>query len=202
MDLSVIGKFIKEQRKAKGLTQIELALKLNVSEKTISKWENGNGIPDTNVLPKICEILEVSLNELINGERISSENYVDKAEEKLLEMANREKLQNKRLMMAMWTILITSTIFYVGIVTLAYYALTEGTLLGTIIVISTATFVIANLIGLRFEVDAGYYECKNCHHRFKATYMQVLSATHMSTTRHLKCPKCHKRTWAKKVMTK
>lgn len=202
MDYKKIGKFIANERKAKKMTQAKLAEKLFVSEKTISKWENGNGLPDTNTLPTLCQVFDVSINELLNGERISGDNYVNKAEEMLLAMSNKEKVQNKRLMFAMWAILITSLVFYTGIITLAYFTLKEGTVLGIIIAVATLLFVVAVFVGLKFEVDAGYYECKNCHHRFKATYMQVLSATHLATTRHLKCPKCGKRTWAKKVLTK
>ena len=71
MDYNKIGKFIAAERKAQKLTQAKLAEKLFISEKTISKWENGNGIPDTNSLPKLCKIFNVSLNELLNGERMS-----------------------------------------------------------------------------------------------------------------------------------
>lgn len=184
------------------MTQAKLAEKLFVSEKTVSKWENGKGIPDTSILPKLCEIFGVSLNELLNGERISNDNYVHKAEERLLEMADSERVYNKKLMFAMWTILITSIIFYVGIIILACFTLKEGLTFGIIIAISTLIFMVAVFIGLKFEVDAGYYECKNCHHKFKATYKQVFMASHLATTRHLKCPECGKRTWAKKVMTK
>ena len=60
-------------------------------------------------------------------------------------------------------------------------------------------FLIAGFIALKFELDAGYYECKNCHHKFIPTYKEVMFAMHMSTTRYLKCPKCNKRSWAKKV---
>ena len=80
--------------------------------------------------------------------------------------------------------------------------LEEGFILGTIICVSTVVFLIACFIALKFEVEAGYHECKNCKHRFVPTYKQVLIAPHMATTRYLKCPKCNKRSWAKKVMTK
>ncbi len=201
MNYKKIGKFIMNERKAKKLTQAKLAEKLFVSEKTISKWENGKGVPDTSVLPNLCEILGFSLNELVNGERISGENYVSKAEEKLLEMVSKEENQNKKMMLAMWTITMTSSLFYVGIIILTLLTLNEGVLSGIIIAIATLVFIVAVFIGLKFEADAGYYECKNCHNRFKASYRQILVATHFATTRHLKCPKCHKRTWAKKVMT-
>ena len=129
-------------------------------------------------------------------------NYNEMAEKTLLEMAKKEEKQNKRLMTSMWTILITSVIFYVGIILLAVNTLEEGIILGTIICVSTIVFVIAGFIALKFEVDAGYYECKNCHHKFIPTYKEVMFAMHMLTTRYLKCPKCHKRSWSKKVLFK
>ena len=128
--------------------------------------------------------------------------YNKKIEELLLELAKQDEIKNKKLMTAMWTILIISAIFYIGILLLAINILEEGILLGTIICVSTIVFLIAGFIALRFELDAGYYKCKNCHHKFIPTYKEVMFAMHMSTTRYLKCPKCNKRTWAKKVMSK
>ena len=79
MDYNKIGNFIMTERKAKKLTQAKLAEKIFVSEKTISKWEKGKSLPDTNTLPKLCEILGVSLNELLSGEKIIKENNNQKA---------------------------------------------------------------------------------------------------------------------------
>ena len=86
MDYNKIGDFISKERKLKKLTQAKLAEKVFVSEKTISKWEKGNGIPDTNTLTKLCEVFDCTINELLNGERISKQDYSNKAEEKLLEL--------------------------------------------------------------------------------------------------------------------
>ena len=85
---------------------------------------------------------------------------------------------------------------------LALKTLEEGVLLGTIITFSTILYIIDAFISLKFEVDAGYYECKNCHHKFVPTYKEVMFSIHMGTTRHLRCPECKKRSWAKKVMAK
>ena len=197
-----IGKFIAECRKSKNMTQAMLAEKLNITDRAISKWETGKGMPDSGIMLDLCAELDISVNELLSGEMIDTNNYNEIAEKTLLEMAKKEETQNKRLMTSMWTILITSTIFYMGIILLAVNTLEEGIILGTIICISTIIFVIAGFIGLKFEVDAGYYECKNCHHKFVPTYKEAIFTTHLATTRHLKCPKCHKRTWAKKVMYK
>lgn len=197
-----IGKFIAECRKKNNLTQMQLGEKLNITDRAISKWENGKAMPDSSIMLDLCNELKISVNELLSGEMIDMNNYNEIAEKTLLEMAKKEETQNKRLMTSMWTILIASTIFYIGILLLAVNTLEEGVILGTIICVSTIVFLIAGFIGLKFEVDAGYYECKNCHHKFVPTYREVMFATHLATTRHLKCPKCHKRSWAKKVMTK
>ena len=105
-------------------------------------------------------------------------------------------------MTSMWAILVTNALFYIGIILIAVNILEEGVLLGTIICLSSMLFVIAGFIALKFEKDAGYYECKKCHHRYVPSYFDVLWAPHMSTTRYLKCSKCGKRSWSKKVMSK
>ena len=181
---------------------MQLAEKLNITDRAISKWENGKGMPDSSIMLDLCNELKISVNELLSGEMIEMDNYNEMAEKTLIEMAKKEELQNKRLMTSMWTLLITSVIFYLGIILLAVNILEEGSLLGTVICASTTIFVIAAFIALKFEVDAGYYECKKCHHKFIPTYGEAIMSMHMSTTRYLKCPKCHKRSWAKKVMSK
>lgn len=202
MDQIKIGKFIAERRKTNNLTQMQLAEKLNITDRAVSKWENGKGMPDSGIMLDLCKELKISVNELLSGEMIDMKDYDKKTEELLLEMKKQDEIKNKKLMTSMWTILITSAIFYVAIILLAVNALEEGIILGTIICVSTIVFVIAGFIALKFEVDAGYYECKKCHHRFVPTYRQALYSPHMATTRYLKCPKCNKKSWSKKVMSK
>jgi transcriptional regulator with XRE-family HTH domain/DNA-directed RNA polymerase subunit RPC12/RpoP len=203
MDQIKIGKFIAECRKKNNLTQMQLAEKLNITDRAISKWENGKAMPDSSIMLDLCNELKISVNELLSGEMIEMKDYDKKAEELLLEMAKQDELKNKKLMMSMWTIVIISTIFYIGILALALNMLEEGTLLlGTIICTTTIIYLIALFIALKFELDAGYYECKKCHYKFVPTYKEVLLSTHISTTRHLKCPNCNKKSWCKKVMNK
>jgi len=202
MDLIKIGKFIASCRKNKNITQEQLAEKLYITDRAVSKWERGLSLPDADKMLDLCNILDINVNELLNGEKIDMKDYEKKTEELLLELARQEEIKNKKMMMDMWIISITSILFYVGIITLALYTLEEGTVLGIVISVST-TFLVAILFyALKLEVDAGYYECKNCHHKHVPSYAKVLYAPHMSTTRYLKCPKCGKRTWSKKVMTK
>ena len=202
MDLIKIGKFIAEKRKNIKLTQQDLADKLYVTDRAVSKWERGLSLPDADKMLDLCNILSISVNELLSGEMIDKENYEKKTEELILKLAQQEELKNKKLMANMWVLLITVFISYIGIITLACTLLEEGITLGTIIFISTAFFVLVAFYALKLEVDAGYYECNKCHHKFIPKYLTAMMAPHVHTTRYMKCPKCNKRTWAKKVMTK
>lgn len=202
MNLKKVGIFIAECRKSKKLTQEQLAEKLCITDRAVSKWERGLSLPDASVMLDLCNILDISVNELLCGENIDMKDYKEKNEELLLELAKQDEAKNKKLMMSMWTILATDVIFYFGILFLVVNLLEEGLLLGVIITAATIVFLISGFVALKFEVDAGYYECKKCNHRFVPTYMEAMFALHMSTTRFLKCPKCHKKSWAKKVMTK
>ena len=202
MDVVKIGKFIAETRKSKNITQEQLAEKLYITDRAVSKWERGLSLPDADKMLDLCNILGISVNELLNGEVIKIKDYDKKTEELLLELAHQEEIKNKQLLTNMWVLLIFDFIFYTGILVLACSTLEEGFLLGTIIVVSTLITVCVAFYALKLELDAGYYECKKCHHRFIPTYKEGLMAMHMSTTRYLKCPECHKRSWAKKVITR
>ena len=202
MDVVKIGKFIAECRKSKNITQEQLAEKLYITDRAVSKWERGLSLPDADKMLELCNILDINVNELLVGEVIDMKDYEKKTEELLLELARQEELKNKQLMTNMWVLLIVDAIFYTGILVLACSTLQEGFILGTIIVVSTIVALAVAFYALKLELDAGYYECKKCHHRHIPTYKEVLIAPHMSTTRYLKCPKCHKRSWSKKVMTK
>ena len=184
MDLIKIGKFIANCRKEKHLTQEQLAEKLYITDRAVSKWERGLSLPDADKMLELCNILGINVNELLNGEKIDMKNYEKKTEELLVELAKQDELKNKKLMTSMWTILITASTFYIGILLLAVNTLEKGALLGTIICTSTTLFVIAAFIALKFELDAGYYECKKCHHKFIPTYKEAMMAMHMSTTRY------------------
>ena len=81
MDQTRIGTFIAVLRKEKGLTQKELAEQIGISDKTVSKWETGNGMPDIAYLSPLCEVLDINVNELLSGEKLPSEEYLGKAEE-------------------------------------------------------------------------------------------------------------------------
>ena len=86
MNQTTIGKYIARKRKEQNLTQEQLAEQLGVSNKTVSKWENGKGMPDSSIMLDLCNELKISVNELLSGEMIKMNNYNEKAEQNLLEM--------------------------------------------------------------------------------------------------------------------
>ena len=202
MDLIKTGKFIANLRIEKKLTQEELAEKLFITDRAISKWERGLSLPDADKMLDLCNILGINVNELLNGEVINMKDNEKKTNELLIELAKQDEEKNKKLLFSMWVLLITLLVFYTSIIVLSCNFLKEGPLLGTIICLSTLFVVIVAFYALKLEVEAGYYECKKCHHRFKPSYVEVLCTMHISTTRFLKCPECHKRSWARKVMSK
>lgn len=90
-----IGEFLQELRKDKGLTQKGLAEQIGVSDKTISKWENGNSVPDTSMLLPLCNALEITVNEFLSCEKILPENYSMKAEENMMALMEENKRTQK-----------------------------------------------------------------------------------------------------------
>lgn len=201
MDYKKIGNFIVCQRKIKNLTQAKLAEKLFVSEKTISKWENGKGLPDTSVLPKLCEILGVSVNELLNGEKIANENYENKAEEKLLELQTTNQKNIKMLLNAEIVLLVISMLSFLSLIGVAYFL--KDSMLWiriTLIVRAVIICLVGGMFCLHLEQKAGLYLCQNCGHKYIPNYWKMLFAPHVNRTRYLKCPHCHQRSWNKKVV--
>ena len=199
MDYKKIGEFITNQRKEKNLTQAKLAEKIFVSEKTISKWENGKSLPDTNVLPKLCEIFNVSLNEILSGERAEGEQTNEKL---LLNMAKELEQKNKTIWTSMWIIMIVSMIALFGGILVAAFLIPEGVWQLVVILGICILFLIPCFYALKLEVSVGAYKCKKCGTEIVPTYSEALNAMHKGTTRYLKCPNCNKRTWCKKVINK
>ena len=199
MDYNKIGNFIATERKAKKLTQAKLAENVFVSEKTVSKWENGKGLPDTNLLPMLCKILDVSLNELLSGER-SVEESKQQRDVLLLNMAKELERKNRIIWKSMWVILFVSMIALFAGMFLTVFLVPEGIWQLVSVLSLGIAFLIPCFYALKLEVSVGVYKCKNCGHEIVPTYSQALWSMHKGTTRYLKCPKCKKRTWCKKVL--
>ena len=198
MDQLKIGKFIADCRKQKSLTQMQLSEKLGITDKAVSKWERGIAMPDSSIMLELCDILGISVNELLSGEKINMENNNQKNEQLLLDMAKEIEKKNKTIWSSMWAIMIVSmTALFTGIL-VAAFVMPAGIWQIITILCICVVFLIPCLYALKIEVSVGAYKCKNCGNEIVPTYMQALCAMHRGTTRYLKCPKCNKRSWCKK----
>lgn len=197
-----IGRFIAEQRKAAGLTQMQLAEKLNITDRAVSKWENGKAMPDSSIMLDLCQELNISVNDLLSGEVVNMDNYNKELEKNLLEMVKQKEEADKRLLTLEWVIGILSLIvLFVPIFVGAYLPMKDWQR----IVLVFSGFIpcfIGFYFAMKIEQVAGYYECKECKHRYVPTYKAVNLAPHIGRTRYMKCPKCGKKSWQKKVITK
>ena len=206
MDLIKIGKFIAEKRKAKNLTQLQLAERLYVTDRAVSKWECGRSLPDSSIMLELCKILGISVNELLTGEEIKMETYDKQAEENLIQMIKEKEESDKRLLNLEIVLGITGTLFllamlFTGILGYQYLGLPVWAMI-LMMVVGFVVFMVAILFCVLIEQKAGYYECKECHQTFVPTYSQVLFAPHFNRTRYMKCPHCGKRAYQKKVISK
>ena len=201
MDQIKIGKFIAECRKNEGLTQMQLAERLNITDRAVSKWETGRTLPDSSVMLELCDILRINVNELLCGEKISMENNRNN-EQLLLDMAKEIEKKNKMIWSSMWAIMIVSITCLIAALFAAAFLIPEGVWQLVTILGACVAFLIPCFYALKLEVSVGAYKCKKCGHEIVPTYSAALNAMHMGTTRYLKCPKCNERTWCKKVLKK
>ena len=202
MDQIKIGKFIAECRKKKNLTQMQLAEKLNITDRAISKWENGKAMPDSGIMLDLCSELGISVNELLSGEVLEMNNYNEKAEQNLLEIKKAKEEADKRLLTMEFVMGIATVIMFVAIVAIASSVEMQEWIRLLILGSSTFFVFIIALFLVRVEQVAGYYECAKCHHKYVPTYSSVTWAMHMGRTRYMKCPECGKKSWQKKVISK
>ena len=199
MDQIKIGKFIAECRKKKNLTQAQLAEKLNITDRAISKWETGKAMPDSNIILDLCCILGVNVNELLCGEMIDVEQKDEQLNELIFQMAKNEERYHKRLRHSAYVIVATSLAALICLMTLISLLIPKCGFQDFLIIVSVILFIIPCIIALKFKVETGYYECKNCQHMFVPNYKEIALLMQTPNKRLLKCTKCGKWTWCKKL---
>lgn len=197
-----IGRFIAECRKKNNLTQMQLAEKLNITDRAVSKWENGKAMPDSSIMLDLCSELKISVNDLLSGEIVTMDNYNEKLEKNLLEMVKQKEQADKRLLSLEIVIGVLSSIILFSCVFVASFVQMADWLRILLIILGFIPFIIGIAYALKIEQVAGYYECAKCHHKYVPTFNSVLWAMHKGRTRYMKCPKCNERSWQKKVMSK
>ena len=202
MDQIKIGKFIAECRKKNNLTQMQLAEKLNITDRAISKWENGKAMPDSSIMLDLCNELKISVNELLSGEVIKMEDYREQAEENLLKMKKEKEEKDKQLLNLEVVIGYISSITFLILIFVASFIEMPSWLRLALIVFGAVVFSVGVSKAIKIEQTAGYYECNKCHHKYVPEYSSVFWAMHMGRTRYMKCPKCNEKSWQKKVISK
>ena len=203
MDQVKIGRFIAECRKRENLTQMQLAEKLNITDRAVSKWERGKAMPDSSIMLDLCKILKITVNDLLSGEMVSMENYNNEMENKLIEMVKEKEENDKRLLLLEWVIGILSILVLLIPIMIGSLVPIEEDWVRLVICLSGVIPAIVGIIcTIKIEQVAGYYECKVCGHRYVPTFKAVSFSAHMGRTRYMKCPKCQKKSWQKKVISK
>ena len=202
MDQIKIGKFIAECRKKNDLTQMQLAEKLNITDRAISKWENGRAMPDSGVMLDLCNELKISVNELLCGEEIRMDNYNKKLEQNLMDIIKQKEEADKKMLRLEILIGYTASITFFALIFIVAYIEMHDWIRILLIAFGFINFFISMFFALRIEQTAGYYECKKCNHKYVPTYWSVFWAPHMGRTRYMKCPECNQRSWQKKVISK
>ena len=200
MDQIRTGKFIAELRKEQGLTQRELADRLCISDKTVSKWECGNGLPEVSFMLPLCEILGISVNELLSGERLSEASYREKAEDNMMNLME-EGEQNKRKVYLQIAIAVAVVLPAFALMMLAGLADLQTWLRWTLIGIGGFLMIGGIAIAAAVDIRTGTYECRFCKTRFVPTAGAYLAGPHTILFRLLKCPNCGKTSYCRHRLT-
>lgn len=200
MDLRKIGKFIAKSRAEKGFTQESLADELDISNRSISKWERGICLPDSAHMVELCKTLGFSINDLFSGERIDMKNSKEVSEKNLLELMKAKEEKDKQLLSLEWVLGGIAIVTFFTLLLIAILIDMPEYARWIVGGIGFAVFMVAMFFALRIEQVAGYYQCGTCGHKYVPKYWSVFFAMHIGRTRHLRCPKCGKKSWQEKVL--
>ena len=202
MDQAKVGKFITACRKKANLTQMQLAEKLGITDRAVSKWETGKAMPDSSIMLELCDVLGITVNDLLSGEVVTVDNYNKELEHNLLEMVKQKELADKRLLKIEIVMGIICLIPLLAAVCLVSAISLEEWQEAIIVLAGLIPLLIATPFALKIEQKAGYYECRKCGHRHVPPYSSVFLAMHVNRTRYMRCPQCEKKSWQKKVLSK
>lgn len=202
MDQIKIGRFIARCRKKENLTQMQLAEKLNITDRAVSKWETGKSLPDSSIMLELCNILNITVNDLLTGEKVIMENYNKELEKNLIEMVKQKEESDRNLLRIEIVLGVCCVLPLLAAVIVALTVSVEEWLSTVIILSGLVPLLIAMPFALRIEQKAGYYECARCGLRHIPKYSNVFFAMHINRTRYMVCPGCKKRSWQKKVISK
>ena len=202
MDQLKIGKFIAEKRKEKNLTQAQLADKLGITDRAVSKWETGRSLPDAAIMLDLCGLLEITVNDLLSGEVISMVDYNEQTEKNLIAVLKEKEQTDKRLLKTEIVIMSIALAFLIAMIAIAALIEMQDWIRFLLIGVGLIQFLVAACFAVRIEQKAGYYECPACGHVYVPDYSKVLFAMHVNRKRYMKCPNCGKSSWQKEKISK
>ena len=200
MDQIKIGKFIASCRKEVGMTQAELAERLGISDRAVSKWETGKSMPDSGIMLELCGFLKINVNELLSGERIMAEFYSKQVEENLLAMRREVEERDRRALKLEYWMGFSAVLSGSVLILLASFLEMPFWLRMALSAFALLMILLVSFIAVRIEQKAGYYECGCCHHCYVPSYSKVILSMHKGRARYMKCPVCGRRSWQKKVL--
>ena len=183
MNLTKVGAFITSLRKSQGLTQKELAEKLNVTDSAVSKWERGSSLPDVTLMVPLCEMFGISITELMNGETIAAQEVAAVAEKQIVSLLKQRKENRRKIFFSIMIGIIGTIVLAESIVLAVLYIEHRPRMIATI-VIGAVIFLVCQFISITIDWDAGYLECRHCGTSY--------------TKRRFKCTACKKWSWDKK----
>lgn len=201
MDQGKTGKFIAGERKRRSLTQRQLAEALGISDKTISKWERGAGFPDVSLLLPLCGELDITVNELLAGERVDEENYKKKAEENMVDLVREAQESKKKIVLAA-LVAVLALLGSIPLFFVASYLDMAAWQRGLLIGIGALALFLGIIIACILDNEAGAFECPQCHKRFVPQNGAYIMGPHTIMKRKLRCPHCGAKKYCKKVLTK
>lgn len=191
MDQIKIGKFIAQTRKEQNLTQRQLADALLISDKTVSKWECGKGLPEVSLMLPLCDVLHITVNELLTVEKVSDDDYRKKAEENIMNLIKENEENKKRMGLSIICGVIT-IIAVCSLIVIASYIEMHIALRIILIVFAVAVAAVGIGAAAVLEVKAGYYECPHCKALFVPEMSEYVKGYHTLTKRRLTCHECGK----------
>lgn len=201
VDQTKIGKFIADTRKAQKLTQRQLADTLSISDKTISKWECGKGLPEASLMLPLCDILGITVNDLLSGTRVSESDYHKKAEENMMNLMKENEENRKRMALSVICGVIT-IIAVCSLIVIAAFIEMPAIARICLIVFAVATAAAGIGASCLLDVKAGHFECPHCKTLFVPTTKEYVKGYHTFTKRKLTCPECGKTGMCKKRITR
>ena len=189
MEPTRISRFIAERRKALGLTQRQLAEQLSVSDKAVSKWETGRGLPDVLLMPPLCAVLGITVNDLLSGERVGEGDYRKKAEENMMELM-RENAQNRQRLLQSIACGGVTVVAVCALVALAAFLPLPAFARVALLLLAMATGVAGIWAAATLDARAGWFECPHCKELFVPPMADYVKGCHTFTKRRLTCPHC------------